>query len=202
MSALSHQLYFCKLLIYWQISCALFPVLYSALIRGLPKTFAFSKYLAVSKCLHGSELSNEVFRIISLHQNHHWISFTTFYIIFPLIFVAMTVPQYSQMYVDVHTWMNHLPIDFLVTQHATSKAWYLGNTYISLASLILCLVVFMSCTRSLCTWIRCGSGETTSHFRAPLLSNLVQSSICSSLPPGGREKVSVAFKYCPRQKQP
>lgn len=147
MSALSRQLYFCKLLISWQISHAFFPVLYSALIRGLPKTFAFSKYLAISKCLHGSELSNEVFRIISLYQNHHWISFTTLYIIFLLIFVAMTVPQYSWMYVDVHTWMNHLPIDFLVTQHIISKAWYLGNTYVSLASLILCLVVFMACTR-------------------------------------------------------
>lgn len=57
--------------------------------------FAFSKYLAVSKLLYSSGLCCEVFRIISLYQNHHWISFPTFYIVFSLISVTITVLQHS-----------------------------------------------------------------------------------------------------------
>lgn len=47
--------------------------------------FTFSKYLAVSKLSSSSELSYEVFQIISLYQNHHQISFPIFYIIISLI---------------------------------------------------------------------------------------------------------------------
>ena len=103
--------------------------------------FAFSKYLAVSKLLYSSGLSYEVFRIISLYQNHHWISFPTFYIIFSLISVTMTVLQYSQMSTFANRFSSYL------TCYIQGRVF--GSIYISPAYLIPCLVAFRTRTRNL-----------------------------------------------------